>query len=174
MRFAKNFSKDNLCTFWVSCKWRNAWSTFRGKLARKREPAPKPENIHDCLQWNGSHAQASLEFRPSLVTRRHRRTVHRRRERRARFSSPIYSDNGRPEVSNLSISASNRPGQLGFVPSRVSRVAHYQRRTKGDPTFTLRRVLYSPRGHLKIRVLYSSPLCETDVVYVCMYVRKLP
>lgn len=53
-------------------------------------PALRPENIHDCLRWNGSHAQASLEFRPSLVTRRHwwYSVEGNPRERRARFSLP--------------------------------------------------------------------------------------
>lgn len=150
-------------------KRRNAWSTFHGKLARKREPAPRPENIHDCLRWNGSHAQASLEFRPSLVTRRHRWIVHRRREserKASSFFSPTYMvTTGVQKCPICPFPRATDPASL------VSSHPEYHApliTSDGQKATPL--LLYdenSPRGRLKIRVLYSSPLCETDVVYVC-------
>lgn len=64
-----------------------------------------------------------------------------------------------------------QPYQLGFPPSRVSCVAHYQRRTKGDPTSTLDE--YSPRGRLKIRVLYYRLATFVQARSCTAYVRRI-
>lgn len=89
----------------------------------------------DCLRWNARHGQGSLEFRrvARYVGRRRRRIAKglaRKRRARARFSPSRLGGNntGSPTA----------PGNVRSVgsyhPSRVSCVAHYQPRTKGDPT----------------------------------------
>lgn len=87
----------------------------------------------------------------------------------ARFSPPSYMATPGVQKCPICPFPTNRPDRtrLGFVPSRVPRVAHYRRRTKGDLTSTPpprtppRRVL-SRGGRLKIRVLY----CLATFVHV--------
>lgn len=64
-----------------------------------------------------------------------------------------------PETSDLSISKRDR-----FHPSRVSCVAHYQRRTKGDPTSILNE--FFPEGRLKIHA-YPATLIPCPCACQC-------
>lgn len=68
------------------------------------------------------------------------------------LASPVYGDVGRPEVSDLSISATNRPNR-----TRVS--SHTECRASlitsdGQKATSLLLRVRSHREHLKIRVLY--------------------
>lgn len=123
-----NFSVEkSLLVSWVSvAKWRNTRLTFRGKLARKTRTDRSDRRTSDYLRWNGSHAQASLEFRPSLVTCRHRKGWNTAaagelpRESRARFSLParIWATSG-VQKCPICPFPTNRPDHISLVSSLV-------------------------------------------------------
>lgn len=158
-------------------KWRNACSIFRSKLARKRKPAPETiEYIHDCLRWNASHAQASLEFRPLLVTHRHWWIVYRRREfvgKASSFFSPTYTaTTGVQKCPICPFPRATNPTSL--VSSHPKYRASLITGDGQKATPLLLYDEYSSTGRLKIQVLYSYLVTFVRVsCCVRMYVRKL-